>query len=106
MKIFEKEILSELLRNHNPDFECFLETVEKEEVRYSGAGYYLTLQIPNLPSEHIFLTKPCISGSLGILLVGFLGIIESRELTLECYTYGDELLSVHRDQTFVRDLSD
>jgi hypothetical protein len=49
------------------------------------------------------LDKPDIRGMLSEIEVGYIAFVENSELTLECFSYGQEFFPEHRDQEFVRD---
>jgi hypothetical protein len=55
---------------------------------YSGAGYFLTVKHPALPSARDVLSTPTITGNSGMTQCGFLLFVESGELMLECYKAG------------------
>ena len=97
MKEFEHEIISKYLLSKNLHAELKGET----EIEYSGVGYFLTVTDPKLPKEHMILSSQIFGGHLGGVEVGFLGIILNSEFTLECYSYGKELLPEHREQGYI-----
>lgn len=103
MKEFEKTVIEELLQNSpmknvvlsSPRAAGFLE--------FTGHGYFLTIQDPVLPINRVVLDSPDIQGKLGGVEVGYLAFVENAEPVLECYSYGQEISSNHRDQGFLRD---
>ena len=66
---------------------------------YSGAGYFLTVKHPSLPSKRIVCDKPNVVGRSGNIQSGFVVFIENGELMLECFTWGDiDVPETFRDQ--------
>lgn len=102
MKEFEHKIIVELLEMSTLKNIDLSHTVGIESIEYSGAGYFLTIKVKGLPKHRVVLDSPDIRGSLGSIEVGFIGFIEKSELTLECYSYDQEVLPEHRDQEFTR----
>jgi len=102
MKNFEKEIIVELLGNSKSELIPLLEKEFNEAIEYTGVGYFLTIKHADFPVQHSILTDPNISGDLGGVSVGYLVILLNSELTLECHSYGDEVLPEHRDLGFAR----
>jgi len=70
-----------------------VEAIEREaelvSYDYSGAGYFLTVKHPSLPSERIVCDKPKVVGHSGNIQSGFVVFIENGELSLECHTWGE-----------------
>jgi hypothetical protein len=102
MEKFEIEILSKLLTENGFGGYCGLLETSKPYIEFSGAGYFLSIKDESLPSERTVLDNPKIDGKLGEFDVGFLAFIEDSELTLECYSYENEIVNKHREQTFVQ----
>ena len=102
MKEFELEIILELLRRTSNRVSRFLEEIEsyEQEIYFSHVGYFLTLKNINLPKQRIVLDKPQITGKLGGIDVGFLVIIQDHQLTLECYSYDNEITEKNRNNGF------
>ena len=102
MKEFERKIVGELLEASVLENIALSGVADNEAVEFSGAGYFLTIKDPALPKHRIVLNRPDIRGKLGGIDVGYLAFVENSELTLECYSYDQEILPKHRDQEFVR----
>ena len=103
MKEFERQIIHELREMSGLGNILLSETADNEVVEFSGAGYFLTIKYSRVPKDRIVLDRPDIRGKLGGIDVGYVAFVENSELTLECYSYGQEILPKHRDQEFVRD---
>lgn len=102
MKNFERDIIKELLKNSN------LKSIGSDDVKfnskieYSGAGYFLHVKSSELPKERVVLDKPNINGKLGGIEVGYIAFVENHELMLECYSYDQEIMPIHREKGFSR----
>ena len=102
MKVFEREIIDELLSNREGESIVIPKQESEEVIDFTGAGYFLTLKDLALPKHRIVLDKPDIRGQLGGVDVGYLAFCENHELTLECYTYEQEISALNREQGFER----
>ena len=102
MKDFEYKIISELLEYTLGESFVFPESESKEDLHFSGVGYFLTLKNTEFSKERIVLDKPDVLGKLDGIDVGFIGLIQDNELTLECYTFNDELTKENRTNGFKR----
>lgn len=102
MKEFEQKIIAELLEVSELKNIALSEAADNEVVEFSGAGYFLTIKDPLFPKHRIVLDSPHIRGKLGGIEVGYLAFVENSELMLECFSYDQEILPIHRDQEFVR----
>ena len=102
MKVFEREIIDELLSNCESKGVVFPKQDSEEVIEFTGAGYFLTLKDSALPQHRIVLDKPDIRGQLGGVDVGYLAFSENHEFTLECYTYEQEVSTVNREHGFER----
>ena len=69
------------------------------EEYWSGAGYFLTVADPGLPSERAVFDAPLIIGASPSVDVGFVVFVEDTQLALECHGWGDsdEFPSKFRD---------
>lgn len=103
MKNFEKEIILELLENsQSKELISFLDKALNETIKYSGAGYFLTISHPRFPIQRSVLNEPNIQGNLGDTPVGYLIILSGSELMLECNSYDSEIFPKHQDLYFSR----
>ena len=102
MKKFERQIIGELLEMSELKDIVISGAADNEVVEFSGAGYFLTIKDPMLPKHRIVLDSPNIQGKLDGIEVGYLAFVENSELMLECYSYDQELLPMHRVREFVR----
>lgn len=102
MKSFEIEVVNALLREAG--ISLVPSDVVADAVDYSGTGYFLSLRNSRFSKERIVLGSPDIRGKLGRKNVGFIGFIENSELTLECYSYEDTIVSSDRDEVFKRNI--
>ena len=102
MKKFEIEIIRQLLLDS--DLEGLLPILDSPRavVEFSGVGYFITVRNYRLPTTRRVLDSLDMRGKLGGVEVGYLAFIEASELTLECYSYGDEINSTHREKGFVQ----
>ena len=55
---------------------------------YSGAGYFVTVRHPVLPTARTVISKPIVIGTAGNIEGGYIVFVENRELMLECYSAG------------------
>ena len=101
VKEFETEILSKLLLANGLEELCKLVEKSTPVIDFSGVGYFLTIKDKGIPMERYVLDRPHIIGELGGVQVGYLAFIDSFELTLECYSYGEEINVSHREKGFV-----
>ena len=101
MEEFEIKILSKLLTENGFGELCALLEKSQPKIEFSGAGYFLNIEDDKFPSERSVLNEPRIEGKLGKFDVGFLAFIETSVLTLECYSYENEIVNKHREQPFV-----
>ncbi|MBO9450054.1 hypothetical protein J7426_07295 [Tropicibacter sp. R16_0] len=65
---------------------------ELTSLNFSGSGYLLTVRHNSLVLERRVLNHPIISGAVGDLLTGFVKFVEKDEVTLECFSYGGEVV--------------
>ncbi|WP_420567823.1 hypothetical protein [Thalassovita sp.] len=63
---------------------------ELVELYFTGVGYFLTLRHSSLPEDRVVLDRPIISGTAGELQTGFIAFVENGEVTLECYSFGND----------------
>ena len=103
MKDFEQKIIAELLQKTELRSIPFSSTEDNEVLEFSGAGYFLTIKDLMFPKNLVVLDSPDIRGKLGGIEVGYLAFIENSELMLECYSYDQEIMPMHREQGFERD---
>ena len=54
---------------------------------YSGAGYFLTVAHPSVPTKRTVCSEPMVTGLVNETLCGFVVFLEAGELTFECYTF-------------------
>jgi hypothetical protein len=54
---------------------------------YSGAGYFLTVAHPCIPTIRTVCSEPMVTGLVKEALCGFVVFLERGELTFECYTF-------------------
>ena len=91
LKSFEKSAINllatDVLANRLIEKLCSDSTLVRPE--FTGHGYFLTLRFSDLPVERLVLDSPTVNGKAGELLTGFIAFVENRELTLECFAYGD-----------------
>ena len=66
---------------------------EQVRVTFSGAGYYLELTHNDLPVERVVCDVPSLTGKLESTELGFVAFIEEHVLCLECYGYGEQLVT-------------
>jgi hypothetical protein len=59
---------------------------------FCGSGYLLTVRHNSLVLDRRVLNHPIISGTVGDLLTGFVAFVEKDEVTLECFSYGGEVV--------------
>lgn len=102
MEKFEIKILSKLLKENGFGGLCSLLETSEPTIEFSGAGYFLSIKDDKIPLERTVLDTPSIEGKLGEFDVGFLAFIEASELTLECYSYENEVVNKHREQSFIQ----
>ena len=102
MKNFEQQIINELLDTSELKDITLSKSTENETLKFSGAGYFLTIKDLVSPKNRVVLSNPDIRGKLGGVDVGYLAFVENSELTLECYSYDTEITAQHRELEFVR----
>lgn len=102
MEDFERKIIDELFSGRMSSTIDFLQPSSEENIEYSGAGYFLTVKDPALPKDRVVLNEPDIRGQLDGIDVGYLAFIENHELTLECYSFGQEISDANRKKGFQR----
>jgi len=92
LKSFELSVLNLLTAGvfPKPQVERFYAKGELIDLHFTGVGYFLTLRHSELPDARTVLSDPSISGKVGDLLTGFIAFVENNELTLECFSYGDD----------------
>lgn len=56
-------------------------------LEHTGAGYYLTVSHPSLPTERLVCNEPLLFGRVDELECGFVVFLENGELTLECHSW-------------------
>src|SRR5215212_6090184 len=70
-----------------------LESVIREgrlvEYDYTGCGYFLTIEHPDLPIARIVCDTPKLTGIADGIISGFVIFIEDGQLTIECHSWGD-----------------
>ena len=72
----------------------------ESEYRYTGSGYYLSIDHPSLPNVRRTLDEPAVVGRSGEIQCGFLVHLEPYRLVLECHTWGEiDVPSDFRDQS-------
>lgn len=70
--------------------EKVFEAGELVSLEHTGVGYFLTIGHSDLPIERMVFCKPMMVGYANEIGVGFVVFVEEGELTLECYTWGDD----------------
>jgi len=88
---FESDVLRQLVAPGlgAEAVEAIVREAELVSYDYSGAGYFLTVKHPSLPSGRIVYNKPMVVGRVGNIESGFIVFIENGELMLECHTWGE-----------------
>lgn len=71
---------------------------EKLEVEHTGVGYFATVAHELLPKARQVFSSTEIMGRFGDIDLGFVVFIENHKLTLECFTYNDELPDIVREE--------
>ncbi len=102
MKEFERTIVSELILSSGNNEITLLRLDKKSKVEFSASGYFVTYRDTSFPTERLVLDKPDIRGELDGVKVGYVAFVENHELTLECYSYENELIEANRDGCFER----
>ena len=85
--VFSSELIEKI--KNTPDISDYYVT---------GNGYFLTVKHPDLPSERAVYSDPIIIGNSDAIESGFIIFIEDKELTIECYGWGDGLPEDYRDR--------
>jgi hypothetical protein len=90
LKDFEKQVIETLIRHLVPPT-CLQYLLESTDYsyEYTGRGYYLTIQHPELPVKRTVCDKPHLRGSVGKVDAGFVAFPQDEKLTLECHSWGD-----------------
>ena len=57
--------------------------------KYTGHGYFLTVEHPALPVPRIVCSQPIVTGSIDDYMAGFVIFLGDHQLTFECYTLGE-----------------
>jgi len=59
------------------------------EYKYTGSGYFLTIEQEWLPDATHTLSEPAVVGKAGEIQCGFVLFLEPHKLVLECHTWGE-----------------
>ena len=91
-KDFERAVVKTLVKSHLPvdAIDAVLDFATFVSYDYTGAGYYLTVRHPSLPSARVVCDTPLIRGTSGTIGCGFVVFLENGELTLECHNAGPQ----------------
>jgi len=57
--------------------------------KYTGHGYFLTVDHPSLPIPRTVCSQPIVTGCIGDYVAGFVLFLGDHQLTFECYTLGE-----------------
>ncbi len=90
-KNFERQVVEILVKPHIPldQLKIILDTTELVSFKNNaGAGYFITVHHPSVPSKRIVCDKPLVIGKCKNVQCGFVVFLENRELTLECHSWG------------------
>lgn len=71
---------------------------DRLKVKHTGVGYFATVTYEQLPKSRQVFSGTEIAGRFGDIDLGFVVFVENHELTLECFTYDDELPDTVREQ--------
>lgn len=76
----------------NPDqLSTIIETATLVSYEHTVVGYFLTVAHPLLPSERVVCDNPMVTGLIDDGTdCGFIVFLKNGELTIECYSYGDD----------------
>jgi len=99
-KDFEREAVKLLVGKSIPDvrLNSLLDSAEVVSYDHTGAGYFLTVRHPAVPSKRVVCDRPLIVGRVGDIECGFVVFLEGGALTLECHSWGDnEILEGFRE---------
>jgi hypothetical protein len=77
--VFSRELLRRVIRDG-----------DVVSIEHTGVGYFYTFRHPSLPTERRVCNAPVISGKCNGIETGFIVFIERNELTLECYSFGNQ----------------
>ena len=99
LKRFEIEVLTRLCEGTPFAPLVSLLSVEGKlvDLHFTGKGYFITLTHSALPVARTVLDIPGVNGIAEEFLTGFVVFIENKELTLECFSYGDTIPRTYRD---------
>lgn len=68
-------------------------------LKHTGVGYFLTVRHASLPAVRTVYSEPMLTGRSGEVHSGFVVFLEDGELTLECYSWGDDQIpESYRDE--------
>jgi len=88
---YERQAIAALVGGHLPldVVTSVLADGELVSLEHTGAGYYLTVSHPSLPTERVVCNEPLLIGRVGELECGFVVFLENGELTLECHSWSE-----------------
>lgn len=91
IKKFEREAIEILLKEAmSPStVASVLQRGELVGIEHTGCGYFLTLRHPGLPRDRVVCSEPAVVASCEGIETGFVVFLQDNELTLECYSWGE-----------------
>jgi hypothetical protein len=92
---YELEIVQSLVSPHfsSDEIDSIITGSEFVSFDYTEVGYYLTVTHPIIPKERIVCDNPLVVGTIDDgTECGFLIFLMDNELTIECYSWGDDTI--------------
>ena len=91
---FERAVLEMLLASRMgvEQIGNLLDTAQLCSLEHTGVGYYLTVRHPTISNRRVVCHKPLVRGKADGVEVGFVAFLEHGELTLECHSFGDDVV--------------
>ena len=99
LKEFEKEIIQLLAKGKIADqlIDEICNSLDGGEYEFSGAGYFLNIQHPNLPIDRIVCDTPFLNGHANGIDTGYILFIQDQELLFECYDFMGDFPKEYRE---------
>ena len=85
IELLTQEALSQDLRTR------LVQEAQFVSLEFTGVGYFLTARHNDLPLQRIVCNAPLVTGEVSGIAVGFIIFLMDRELTIECFSYGESI---------------